>query len=178
MRTISFLFIIFFFLTGCWNENVVTKNYERVTIISLDTTLSCEDAISHQNSPEINNSECFVIDTLGRPLFQKTNQITLNDIEKKWVINFFETYKDTLTGTLEGSDNGTMLYFRDAICFFEKESDTIPSKIYWISFPSSKIAVKGQRQYLPCTLDALNPLAKIFIRHRLKNTPKFNKSWM
>ena len=178
MKTLSLLCIIIFTLTGCRNNSDIPRNYEKVTIISLDTNVICDELALEHDSSEIYISDCLVVDTLGKPLFKKTNQTELLGDEKKWVVTFFETYKDTLSGTLEGSDNGTVPVFRDAVCLYEKNGDKIPTKVYWISFPNSKIKVKGQVQYLPSTIDALDPLAKIFMAHRLKTKRKFGKSWM
>ena len=177
MRTLSLLCISIFTLTGCRHNSDIPKNYEKVVIISLDTNVFCDELVFRHDTSEIYVSDCLVVDTMGNPLFKKTNQTELLGDEKKWVVTFFETYKDTLTGTLDGSDHGTTLYFRDAVCLFDKSIDKIPTKIYWISFPNSKIKVKGQVEYLPSTINALDPLAKIFIGHRLKTKPKFGKSW-
>lgn len=173
MRPIIFILVSYFIFVSCNNSGQQVP-YEKVLLISLDTNVSCNNIKSEDLTSQKLQYECFVVDSLGRQMFKRTCEYELSGKEKELTVNFFQSFKDTLTGTLEGSSNGTMPVFRDAVLLFEKQTDKVPTRIYWISFPNSTIAMNGHSSYLIATLNALEPLAKIYIKHRLKSNDRTN----
>jgi hypothetical protein len=150
-------------------DQAVQTDFDKVVLISLDSSISCEHLSLTDDLSVKNNRDCSVVDDNGTPLFSKIVSITLEGQEKAFVIDFLlHLKKDSISLDNIPSIGGVS---RDAVLLY-KINDQKPSKVFLLNFSQNAIYSKG---IIPCSNDycyiypELANLSNVFIKKGLKN---------